>query len=390
MVPMRLLRHILQTAILLAALTISAAAWWQQDNITLGLTGSLASLVLLTALFYWRLRIAAGRLRQIGEMYARINQSILLNQDMGPIFDLVLDHVFRIFKNVRFGSVLVLDKDGVLRFAANRGFSPEYVGKFALRIEESFLYRQTEGRMDRTCLISRRTLKLKVAKLQPETWQYRSVISAPLWCDGKLFGMINLDSARSNLFAPADVRLVEQFRAQIEVSLMARARYETSLQRFNIDALTGLSTRGLFEDLFQLSVERANRYGEAFVLALFDADGLKGINDRLGHLAGDKYLLAMADTLRLAHRKSDILGRYGGDEFIAVYHGSGIDSMRKHLLELLEDCHKHPVELGGGEVPVLFSFGLAHYPEDGRSLTELVAAADGRMYVMKAEHRGRA
>jgi diguanylate cyclase (GGDEF)-like protein len=202
--------------------------------------------------------------------------------------------------------------------------------------------------------------------------------------------MINLDSARRNLFTAADVRLVEQFRTQIEVSLMARARYEASLQRFNIDALTGLSTRGLFEDLFMLSVERANRYGEAFVLALFDADGLKRINDRLGHLAGDQYLLAMAGILRLAHRKSDILGRFGGDEFIAVYHDTSAAAMHMHLLDLLGECRERPVDIGGEKVPVLFSFGLASYPENGRSLKELIAAADGRLYGMKAEHRGQA
>jgi diguanylate cyclase (GGDEF)-like protein len=355
-----------------------------------GIAGSLASMALVVGLFHWRLRTAARRLRQMGEMNARINQAILLNENLGPIFDLVLDYVFRIFTNVQFGSVLVLDDEGILRFAANRGFSPEYVGKFALRVEDCFLYRQTGGLMDRSCLISRRTLRRRVAVLQPETWQYRSVISAPLYRDGKLFGMLNLDSARRNLFTLADVRLVEQFRTQIEVSLMARARHEASLQRFNIDALTGLSTRGLFEDLFQLSVERANRYGEAFVLALFDADGLKAINDRLGHLAGDQYLLAMANSLRLAHRKSDILGRFGGDEFIAVYHGSSAEAMRRHLLELLGECRRHPIALGGEEMPVAFSFGLASYPEDGGNLKELIAAADRELYGMKAEHRGQA
>lgn len=399
---MRTVRWIAQILLMLSAVVVPVAFWLLPDG--MGTTGTVADIgrltwgVLGTALslggilgwFNWSLVRLDRRMRLVSEMNIKINRAILLNEDMDLIFDLVLDHIFQIFRNVRFGSILVVDDQGWLSFTAHRGFDAEYVRNFHLKLEDCFLYHQTEGKLDRTCLISARTLRYRVAAFQPDTWQYRSVISAPLYRDGKLFGLLNLDSAQRNLFRPADVLLVDQFRAQIEVCLVARARYEASLQRHHIDALTGLSTRRLFEDLFQLSIERANRYGENFVLALFDADGLKRINDRHGHLAGDQYLLAMADTLRGNHRKSDILGRFGGDEFIALYHGSSINAMRHNLHNLVEASRATPLDIGGEKMRVSFSFGLAQYPGDGTDLEGLIRVADRELYAMKAAHRPQA
>jgi len=182
---------------------------------------------------------------------------------------------------------------------------------------------------------------------------------------------------------PEDVRILEQFTAQIEVCLLARGQFQVHLDLARVDALTGLFTRRYFEEVFASELARAERYGESFILALFDADGLKKVNDEYGHQAGDSLLVSMAEALRGAHRKSDILGRYGGDEYVAIFHGSDPQAMAKSLQAIRARLRAKPIESEGSPITVSFSFGLARFPEDGRSLADLIAVADRELYAMK-------
>jgi hypothetical protein len=90
---------------------------------------------------------------------------------------------------------------------------------------------------------------------------------------------------------------VEQFSAQIEVCLLARGRYRLSIERARVDGLTGLYTRRYFVEQFETEVTRCEQYGDTFLLVIFDADGLKRVNDVFGHRAGDRMLVAIADAL---------------------------------------------------------------------------------------------
>jgi diguanylate cyclase (GGDEF)-like protein len=276
-----------------------------------------------------------------------------------------------------------LDDDGYLTFAASRGFTPEYTKNFKLKLEKSFLYCDTGGNITGARLISKKTIDRTGTVFRPEDWRYRSVISAPMFANKRLFGLLNLDSENVRTFLPEDVHIVEQFTAQIEVCLLARGRYRHHIERAQVDALTGLHTRRYFEELFAIELARAERYGETFILALFDADGLKKVNDAFGHQAGDRMLVAIADALRTGHRKTDVIGRFGGDEFIAVYHATETLSMEKNLSAVLAGVEASKVAFEGNRIPVAFSFGLACFPTDGKTMDELIAVADRNLYAMK-------
>jgi diguanylate cyclase (GGDEF)-like protein len=116
-------------------------------------------------------------------------------------------------------------------------------------------------------------------------------------------------------------------------------------------------------------------------------DGLKGINDTLGHLAGDEMLLTVADALRTSCRSSDIIGRLGGDEFIACYQQSDLTVMDQHIASIRTRLRTKPTPLGDSESTLSFSYGLATFPQDGTSQDDLIAAADKRLYTMKAANK---
>lgn len=247
------------------------------------------------------------------------------------------------------------------------------------------MYQATQGDITAARLITHEDFLRIETVFKPSNWVYKSVISAPLFVDGRLFGLLNLDSSVSGTYDAKDVEIVEQFRTQIEVGLLARERYTANIQRYQVDALTGLLTRRYFEDVFKLSLERALRHQEEFVIAMFDVDGLKVTNDTFGHPAGDQLLMTVAKGLRTSCRNSDIMGRWGGDEFIASYHASALDVMEKNIASIRAKLRSKPLHFNNKKVgSPSFSYGLARFPQDGTDQTSLIAAADRRLYVMKS------
>ena len=327
------------------------------------------------------------RMSLIAEMNVQVNREILLNEDIELIYRTILNYLFSVFEKATTGSILILGEDRVLTFAASRGFTEEFVNRFRLRLEDTFLYQATGGDIKHARLITREDFLRLETIIKPEEWEYKSVISAPLFVGDRLFGLLNLDSPVSGTYDREDVEIVERFRTQIEVGLLARERYTANIKRYQVDPLTGLLTRRYFEDLFKRSLDRAVRQKETFVLALFDLDKLKTVNDTLGHLAGDQMLLAIANGVRTSCRQSDIIGRLGGDEFIACYYDSDWKVMDKNIAAIRAKVRAKPLRFGESEFSVSFSYGLAKFPEDGADYESLVAVADKRLYAMKTAGR---
>ncbi len=151
------------------------------------------------------------------------------------------------------------------------------------------------------------------------------------------------------------------------------------------DSLTGVPDRrtstAILDDLMAMS----DRFGQPLSLAVLDLDAFKTLNDGLGHAAGDAALLRLATLLLEAFRAEDVVGRWGGDEFVVGMYGMARDDGVQRLAELLESFR--PEEFsgrGGACARVSFSAGVAEYPADGRDLHELYRTADAAMYAAKA------
>jgi diguanylate cyclase (GGDEF)-like protein len=156
------------------------------------------------------------------------------------------------------------------------------------------------------------------------------------------------------------------------------------------DALTGLANRRCLDD--RLS-ERLNACGSAtppqpFVLCCIDLDGFKPINDRFGHKVGDEVLRTIADRLLLTIRGADVVGRRGGDEFMAIFEVTGTlpdaaSSSVEIVAERILSVIGRPIETSVGSLRVGASLGFACHPHDGRDAETLIRAADAVMYEVK-------
>jgi len=148
------------------------------------------------------------------------------------------------------------------------------------------------------------------------------------------------------------------------------------------DALTGLYNRRRFEEELERHIAQGRRYGMAGALLVIDLDGFKRVNDRFGHRAGDGVLASVAGVLRQRLRASDIVARFGGDEF-AVLMPRGGAAEAAELAELLVDAVRQEVATPADALDA--SIGYALLEETTTSSDELLSIADAAMYAHKAD-----
>jgi diguanylate cyclase (GGDEF)-like protein len=171
--------------------------------------------------------------------------------------------------------------------------------------------------------------------------------------------------------------ITDRHRSETQIAFMARH-----------DLLTGLFNRAAFSERIAEAGARLRRFGEAFTVVLLDLDRFKQVNDRLGHPAGDMLLRQTAERLRSTLRETDILARFGGDEF-AIIQVSTTDQRQSAVAfcERIIARIAEPFDLGGQIVSVSTSIGIAFAPEHGVEPDKLIRNADLALYRAKSEGR---
>jgi diguanylate cyclase (GGDEF)-like protein len=205
---------------------------------------------------------------------------------------------------------------------------------------------------------------------------------------GQVFGTICVLDSKSNPFSPELALVLEKIRGLLEHQLeLLESRQQLQVQAER-DGLTGLLNRRAFEIGARRELDRAQSLGTPLALVMFDLDFFKRINDQFGHLAGDELLIDTARKVGGMLRKSDLFGRYGGDEFIVLMPDTDL-GLAARVCERIRAQLEGQYQAGGGSsVALSVSLGGASLAL-GDNLQRLLERADAALYQAKQSGRNR-
>lgn len=218
---------------------------------------------------------------------------------------------------------------------------------------------------------------------------FRAYAGVPLICGDRTVGVLAA-LRRSHPFSAQETDTLMAIGYLVALALENARLYRETLQLAITDGLTGLYTRRYFFERLEEERRRSDRTQRPFSVVIIDLDSFKACNDRFGHLVGDRVLRKVARHLARAIRQSDVIARYGGDEFVVLLpeteKADAVVAARRLSETLRVSCTSELSEPYG--IGVTASFGVATYPEDADSVETLLARADAALYRAKSAGRG--
>jgi diguanylate cyclase (GGDEF)-like protein/putative nucleotidyltransferase with HDIG domain len=211
----------------------------------------------------------------------------------------------------------------------------------------------------------------------------RSALSVPLDSSKGIIGAVTLYSLRPNVFTIDHLRILKTVGIKAGSTINNALIYEAMGRSAETDGLTGLPNARALQARLEQESARATRQRAGYSVFVIDLNGLKQINDRFGHLMGNKVIKGLAATLRSCLREYDFLARMGGDEFVLLLPGMTEEDAAEKRLELALAVAALNKEFP--EVEISISMGSATFPNDGRLVEQILSAADRRMYWHKRE-----
>jgi diguanylate cyclase (GGDEF)-like protein len=216
----------------------------------------------------------------------------------------------------------------------------------------------------------------------------RSWLGVPLIVRGRTIGMLAIDSSKPNYFKEESVALVSSFADQVAIALENAQKFKETKTQAVTDALTGIyNRRGLFE-VGEYEFARARRLNRPFSAIMIDIDHFKRVNDNYGHGVGDQALVTVAERCRSGSRTVDLVGRYGGEEFLILMPESSQDAARLVAERLRHSLAERPIPTEAGPIRITISAGVSEMRETD-TLQTLIERADEALYEAKNNGRNR-
>ena len=303
-----------------------------------------------------------------------------LDLDLGRLMDLVVHRALGLVEAD--GAVLEMAEGDEMVYRAAAGMAEGSVG---LRLKRNLS-------LSGLCVAQGQALRCDDALIDPradraacERLGLRSMVVVPLRHHGVTVGVLKAMSRQAGHFDDRHLALMQMVSELVAAAMYFATRYAPGelFHKATHDSLTDLPNRALFLDRVHGSLAQAVRDRQPMAVMMLDMNGLKPINDRHGHRAGDAALQEFSRRLAAGVRQSDTAARLGGDEFGVLLRplaaSGGLDATMRRLARDLNGSF----EFEGQLLRVGASMGAASFPEDGTDIAALIELADQRMYQHK-------
>jgi diguanylate cyclase (GGDEF)-like protein len=220
----------------------------------------------------------------------------------------------------------------------------------------------------------------------PDQWHENDMLIVPLMSGDEMTGFLSVRQPHDGKVPTIEkVQTLEIFAVQAVTALQSARQYEEIRRLTFIDALTPAYNHRYFQEALAKEIHRHARTGHEFALAMLDIDNFKRINDTFGHPIGDDILKGLVDELITNARDSDVVSRYGGEEFAIIFPDTPSHSARDAANRLREVVERREFAIASiaRTLRVTISVGVAVYPRDGINSADLVARADAALYYAK-------
>jgi diguanylate cyclase (GGDEF)-like protein len=218
----------------------------------------------------------------------------------------------------------------------------------------------------------------------------RRVVAVPLVSGERVTGVLEAvrEGEGARAFSQSDASLLSALSLPLAAALSNSARVAEFERLSQTDDLTKLHNARYLRQYLVTELKRGRRYGSAVTSFFLDIDDFKAVNDSHGHLVGSHVLMEMAGVILGSVRDTDVVARYGGDEFVVVLPETGMEMGLRVAERVRERIERHAFTGGRGlRLRLTASFGVASFPANAQSPQQLIAAADTAMYEAKASRK---
>lgn len=212
------------------------------------------------------------------------------------------------------------------------------------------------------------------------------VLYLPLLATDRLVGLIALGSKLDNQeFSLSELQLLSTLSSQVAVTIENARLYELAIR----DGLTKVYIHRYFQQQLDYEIKRSNRYKREVSLIMLDIDNFKSLNDNYGHQLGDHVLKEVSRILKESFRGTDIICRYGGDEFAVIMPEIDITQAKVASERVRETISNHDFGLANAGSKITVSMGISTYPDFASTKEDFIRKADQALYKSKREGRNR-
>jgi diguanylate cyclase (GGDEF)-like protein len=317
-----------------------------------------------------------------------IGVSLAASLDPGAVMEAVLDQIARLVV-YEGAALLTMTADGTLQLADGRGPFAVNAALFEGIDPAAFSLTKAMTETGKPFLIS--DLPAHFSGTPPADFAWLgSLIVAPLRVEGQLIGAIMVGGTTRARYTPDDTATVAELARHAAVALKNAQMHSAVARAAQTDALTGIANRGALMERLERELDRSRRYERSLTVLFFDLDRFKNINDTYGHQFGDRMLRELARIATQNVRSIDLVGRYGGEEFVAVLpETDGAQALIvAERIRTAVAARRFTLD-SGEEVRATVSAGIAVFPDNGTTMDTLLRVADTALYAAKAGGRNR-